>query len=245
MSDYLESLIAKSLGLVDTIQPRVPSLFEPLQPSIDANFAAISHPDTKTTITDELQNSEANVPDLSPEPSLGNHFEPEFAPAKASAVSESILETKRTIDSDMISTSPSPIKRPLPEPITLSEDLLQSIPSSNDLGEPKSASIHLTENSAKSARLKGSEPDISVLVGQITHKFNSKRRESEQIHQRGQDHKPVSQNAPQDPRIYVKIGRIEVRAVNSEQPMHRPKSAASPPLLTLEEYQRQRKGGLR
>ena len=34
MSDYLDNLVARSLGTADIVQPRPLSLFEPLQPGV-------------------------------------------------------------------------------------------------------------------------------------------------------------------------------------------------------------------
>jgi hypothetical protein len=247
MSDYLESLIAKSLGLVDTIQPRLPSLFEPIQASIATDSPKIIlHGSKKTMPNEKPEDSTDIVRGTSPELSSGDHFKAEFSHRESPPfIYESTSEKNENADSDKISISLSSIKKPLLEPITSSEELKQSIPPTKDFGGVKSASIHPVENLARSAKLKVSKPEISVLIGQITRMSSPKWRGTEQIHQKGEDPKIDSQNINPEPKIHVKIGRIEVRAVNSEQPVYRPKRASSSPLLTLEEYQRQRKGGLR
>ena len=38
MKDFLENLAVKALGLVETVKPRLASLFEPAEPAIDSFY---------------------------------------------------------------------------------------------------------------------------------------------------------------------------------------------------------------
>lgn len=252
MSDYLNSLVGRTLQLAPVVQPRLASLFEP-QPTAAA-------PETVTMPVDS-QSSEAAPEAVSSTISLPTQ-------ASRAAVSETVgidapahrKNTPEDLSSATQPANPSPSLKPpplprndfktpnvlAPEPAALHEQ-----PSSFSAEAVNSSSVaeSVVTRTVKELRLDASTRNQqSVQPISIRPKPQSKtvRHEAQQpIRTTRRDDAQASIPIEQPDTVVVTIGRVDVRAVFTPPTATRQPNRESAKPMSLDQYLKQRSEGRR
>jgi hypothetical protein len=263
MSDYLDNLVARSLGLAEVVRPRPLSLFEPLQPT---GLPALD-PNSLEEVGEPLSNLEplrvvSSAPDVkSSGAPPARRREPQSGPP-----SQHPVQVTRRSESQstplLIPHQPS-----MPAPVPVDADMRadradyappagrQTVDSQPAVGEhaplrvvfhaatPADRQAPATQESKPLISAHGTTPSSQALLvaPEITPRPNEPQEPGNPWSD-GPEPIPAAQHETA-PTIKITIGRVDVRAVMPERPAPRPTPAARNAALSLEEYLKQRSGG--
>lgn len=280
MTDFLGGIVARSLSRVESVQPRLPSIFEPVRavgyrpseaieswkfreviplskPDVDTrferqaqlvrnhglnsfniqNFSIVEKSHQHITLPSRVNiNEERRDPDkinfLEAHPNsldLGSSSEkPKFLIPKSMAVSYDSIRDKETARHD----------NPVYQNVGRVESNSRIVPRETNRSDPSNQSIN---DINLSSRIVPGEIKRSNPSNQSTNNVNiSSRFVPLAIKRSGSENK-----TEQAPVVRVNIGRIDVRAVIAEPMKQRKMNAPTAPTLSLEDYMKQRNGGLR
>lgn len=263
MSDYLDNLVARSLGLAEVVQPRPLSIFEPLQPT----GLPAPDPNSLEEVGEQSSNLEplrvaSSAPDveLSEAPPARRREAPSGTPSQ-----HPVQVTRR---SERQSTPLLIPHQPLmPAPGAGDADMRvdrseyaapaaqQTVDSQPAVGEhaplrvvfqaatPSDPQSTAAQEATPLIPAHGTAPSSRALLvaPEITPRPND-RQERGDPWSDGPEPVPAAQRETA-PTIKITIGRVDVRAVMPERPAPRPAPAARNSALSLEEYLNQRSGG--
>jgi hypothetical protein len=230
MSDFLTTLLASQHGELRAIQPRLPTLYEPVSSNAFAGDAALVQENVEhetqpfvrsmPRVTSAAPNVETRLRNVEPTPYRGSLIVP--AAQERSIPRE--LPARPIEESDTAAT-PDAISRSV-EGVTVNKIIArdsapQAIEKKNAI-EPPGAVV--PENTLQPKTAWVTQPIVRIA------RESSPERDQ-------QEHAP----APA-PIVHVSIGRILVRATQAP-PAREKKSAASPPKLSLEDYLNARERG--
>jgi hypothetical protein len=231
MTDYLEHLAARALGLADVVRPRLIGLFEPLDPS-DTVVAAepfevqeIERPSGRAMPPDPRSERQPSEPERAAPPAET------AAPPRESdspAVTAADVETPPARQAAAVpapspasSTPGRPPSWPGPRPPAISQDppTVAASPRRTAGGPPRSA---------PQSRLELPSPPRPPSALAPPNGPEPRRGERD-----------ASSPAPTAPTIRVTIGRVDVRAL--AQPAPRPAAPRRASAIALNEYLKQRR----
>jgi hypothetical protein len=225
MSDYLRNIIAKNSSIVESIQPRLPSLFEPLHPfadSIPEIMESQERGDGEVVAIAKLSKSihptESKIPSASSPLRQIDMLQPEVDSNGERPFIRLQINRNQVIKSIMdhpIQNEPS-IPRIKPTSLSSGHMLMQ-----NTISVPGSDRNH-------PAFKQMLNPDLKLHLQSKTIKHNFSTEIFEPM-----------------PSVRVNIGRIEVRAIMPEPKKTSKIGVSAAPTLSLEEYMKQRDGGQR
>lgn len=229
MSDFLTNLIGRSRGVVEVVQPRVPSIYEPHRrdgslvgtrpgfPGRDAD----SESAVETVSAGETQAIPTNSRDgrlspqaKSPRPSRGN-------PVQDRAVQDSPV---------------MPILNPPPAVAVVSDHRpLNQTRAADDDRQPLNQTLPAVIDRRYSER-----PSPSLVAQKMTTAVSAVRPPLPSVTGEPVGSSPSS--SPPKPAIQVSIGRVEVRAVFPEPTVRRAPPPRSRPTVSLDEYLGKQRG---
>jgi hypothetical protein len=238
MSDFLTNVLARSTGRADTVQPRLPSRFEPLQSIPQEIIQESLEQPSSLSIT----SPEQSLTPFSLESAQGQVKSTlqsvEFEPANQSLNPNSDVEFTNNPNSVFQSTNLTSLTQPTENAASsLSTTPLEPAQENSDLivrpqrVEQNSLSSHLPLVAHVPESVK-TEVRSLVLQPQITSIQEP-------------DSSPQLPAQPEPPVIKVTIGRVEIRATASPISTPPSRSASKPPqpTLSLENYLKSRNGG--
>jgi hypothetical protein len=267
MSNYLNRLLAKNLDVTETVQPRLPSLFEPLSgvPRLDMQ-SDFSLENSDVTVNSETRESEKRSR-RSINTSPLNESQPETESFSLTDLpSNTPVETNNLVNSltktvNSVADKTNPIQ-PTPTPSELLRSIVvESKPGSSitpqvteinniQTGDRAALSKQISQHPLEHSKGFKFEQNLEAEV--ITPQASSKPRSNETLTIKPQitsaaerslnsSHQSTPSTQPQ-PTIQVTIGRIEVRASSPPTPSLQSKPFQRSPTMSLEEYLRQRGG---
>jgi hypothetical protein len=263
MSDYLDNLVARSLGLAEVVQPRPLSIFEPLQPT------GLPAPDPNSL--EEVGEPSSNLEPLrvtssAPDVKLSEAPPANLRETQSGPPSQNPVQVTRRGESQ--STSLLIPHQPLmPAPVAGDADMRadrseyaapagqQTVDSQPAVSEhaplrvvfhaatPADRQSTATQEATPLIPAHGTAPSSRTLLvaPEITLRPND-RQERGDPWSDGPEPIPAAQRETA-PTIKITIGRVDVRAVMPERPAPRPAPVARNPALSLEEYLKERSGG--
>ena len=249
MNDYLDNLIAKSLGFAEVVAPRPMSLFESAPP--DAGLLA---PDQYSLERDGApQRTPAGtepVMDVAAPPASKD--EPPQHPVQSvdrgASLSAPLLIPHQSADvgqrADRARTvapvnqqkiegdQPAPVPAPLRIVSHATTPAERQVPDAPEAGQ-------FTSAQGRGASITPLSPSGAMLVAPA-----SIRRADQEGGKASPDHAAVPATDSATPTIKITIGRVDVRAVTPDKESPRAREAERRnPALTLEEYLKRRSGG--
>jgi hypothetical protein len=295
MSDFLTNLAARSLGLIEAVRPRLPSLYEPVRsligPVAAAHSAQIISPQIESEAA-QLDNS------IDIEPARNRFAQSEHRRIEPSSRVTRMDDSGRSLDPRRIegrdrddrpiidlvfpqehraeamiepaATGQAPIARPRsasapqvfpPQPAERNQTAAiftstghNETQAASDLTGPprkRQAAIEsrvkglLRENGAENAA-RPSDGLIAPMMqfGDMQSRSSSPYRRSAPGRYAETFGVAANQGAASpEPAIQVTIGRVEVRAVAREEFARSKTDSSAPPVMSLDEYLRRRRGG--
>lgn len=254
MSDYFGSLISRSLGLKEAIQPRLSSLFEPPLCS-----GGLMHHSLFTAVkkTPGRPWSDSVSFETPPPPPIENSLE-SHAQSTDPKYPHDFLQHEQTFM--------EPVKTPSPQPEMVNPSPLKTDRSSSPDNLDKRFSIPTKGQDETDATLgsTGQQENPPAFDPRGFQSIRNPKLIPMQITRSGkpaqviEDPHEISLIEPAapmspipvatqgtTPTIKITIGRVDVRAVMPPSPAPRPTPARSGPSLSLEDYLKQREGGRR
>jgi hypothetical protein len=271
MSDFLSNLAVRSSGSADAIQPRLPSLFEPLRPSVGSlatpNFMARAQiEETPEETIRQSDSPKVQGPSLVGGPRTAGRVEAKPATPRAPDAprpdQSSLFRPGETQpDPDRPRTRPAfqpSGSQPVPSQPPVRESLVAALPTQPDknVGErlrqaaTAGGPTHVAGRIFESVRSGGpATPGIEspYFPADRVLARSSSMIESRVASRAGDSRRgdpswlPGARSNPSEPAIQVTIGRIEVRAA-AQQPSP-PKERSASPVMGLDEYLRQKRAG--
>jgi hypothetical protein len=266
MTDFLTSLMARSLGTEPAIRPRVASLFEPVRNGdVTLREEPAAEP-VETAVASEVEASsdgarKANraTPSLREDRELSDGNYPAEEGSGAATVPQArgesgprpttVLAYKTRKEDRVIAAAAPPRSTPLSEERAANfEPVLRSEP---EVGMPKRGPAKVQDASAI-----GNESDEKgyrgiLLPPQASTALTAQMKNAASAMNVGQSSSKRGNAAvaspamagEADPVVHVTIGRIEVRATSEGKPSERPRAAS--PVMSLQEYlhRRAQRGG--
>ncbi len=254
MSDYLNKLIARSRGNAETIKPRIASRFESTsfetpvdERSSEPNLDSPKPGPSKIQRSPDNINRDAASPVTTIVPPLGSFSDFPAAPSTHSenrkGADSANVENENQVDQDLV-LPPAPFNQSA-DAIGSNQDRGSAL-ADLDLvaGEPSSEGTNRAHDLEPSTRL------------EATHNARQEKHESSNVStiegvrvisqslffDRDQS-KPAPPISDPSPVIRVSIGRIEVKAAQPQLSPPPRKPQRPRPVLSLDEYLNQRKGG--
>lgn len=251
--DFFTRLAERTLGQATVLQPAIaPRFAAPEPPTVDLSIETVwrspeapSHPIPSTPVQSPALSHEASPPDQIPG-SLSDHATPiPSPPMPPILVPLASVEVPQPQASSRLSNPITPQREPLSPKLSSLAPLVPSIELS-DLASPLpninpqplvALALPVDRTPQRPRDLANSNP-IAQVVPQAV------RPLPETLSQRSplDIASPTAPTPP--PRIQIHIDRIDVRAVSAPAAASLPRSTGPAPKLTLDDYLRQRNGGL-
>jgi hypothetical protein len=249
MSDYLSNLVARSLNPTEAIQPRLASLFEP--PRV---VATTIHGDSFDQAGVEggvtLEETAFDVP---AEPQFRRAAESQPSGTdlhlSPSALQQNLGDLQATYQSLSVVSEP-PATQPsagrLPQRLDLDRSTLPTVAVTREANVALlSAALPQQNGPALSPAILRLEP-IPVRITRLSTAVTVDARPHGTPYVVPTRTESFEANSEPGPTIRVTVGRIEVRAIPPPaRPAPHSRPARSGPMLSLEEYLKQRQGGQR
>ena len=230
MSDYLNSIVLRSLNLATVVQPRVPQLFEEAPaPRPDAPQPAIIS--NATGVRDELPQvsatprSQQNAPHTTVAAKTAGEIQPPLQPPFA-----------------MPSFNPAPqVSEPASLVRSVSPDTSQppAVPAANVRTQTPAEAEHAVSTIRPTGDTHEEQQHLLLSAARAT--ANSAPIQS----QLSPAFAPNITAAPQSMPIRISIGRVDVRAIMPAAPAKATAATRAKPALSLENYLKQREEGKR
>lgn len=237
MNDYLGNIIVRNRSMVDSIQPRLPSLFEPLHPAADLLPEFIdSYEGRDGEITHSAERAKSiDLHESSPDPFFIQPPESKMILAPLpSRNNEGQRQPQDDSDGGRLHID-SPMKE------NQGKESIIDKPIREEPSIPLSKQASLPEHILKQQTI--------LIPGVDRYQFLSQSKSDPQIkvhfHSEGVKNPGSNQISESMQSVRVNIGRIEVRAIMPEPSKPRKTSVPKAPTLSLEEYLKQRSGGQR
>jgi hypothetical protein len=263
MSDYLDNLIAKSLGLAEVVAPRPTSLFEPLRseagPLVHEYYSSDQDVAPRRTPAGAEPVMDVAAPPLSEDVS-SEDAPPQPLAAQSDQLSQhSVQSTLQSVDRG--ASRPESLlipNRPVAVDAGRSADRVRSAapatqqPADQQTAESRpAAQVHaqlpvVSQATTPAERLVPGAPITpSPRSGPMLVTPTSLRRVGQEGGSPSSDRAAIPAPAPDAaaPTIKITIGRVDVRAVTPDKESSRPAPPARNQALTLEEYLKRRSGG--
>lgn len=256
MTDYLGGIVARSHSRVESIQPRLPSIFEPVRAIGNSTSEAIessefrevnslSKPDVDTTIERPVQSvrshdlNSLNIRNSSVIEKLNQQSTPSFKISTNENRHNTGKITGLETHPDSLYPGSSPEKSTFIVP--------RSTSLFSDLTRDKELSPREILEYQKTGRVESNSRVVPKVIkrldpaNQSAHGTNlSSRVIWPAVRGLGSENKTEQAQV-----VRVNIGRIDVRAVLAEPLKQRKTIVSTAPTLSLEDYLKQRNGGLR
>jgi len=268
MTDFLTSLVARSLGTETTIRPRVASLFEPTRqggvtlregPAAESAEAAIAS--EVEVSSDNAGKMSSSTPAMREDRKLSyGKYSADERPVAATVPQVRAGSEPRTMtvpayetrekENKVIAARARPISTPLSakEPVDEPEPLLRSDSESGmaKRGPARAPDISAIRNETDEKGHRGLLLPPKASTGLMAEMKATASALNGGLGgpKRGKAGiASPARDAEPEPIVHVTIGRIEVRAASESKPASRPRAAS--PVMSLEEYlhRRDRRGG--
>lgn len=247
MSDFLDRLASRAIGHEPMLEPRLPSLFEPVQrapallPTVDETGAREKRRDSATSGEPPASSASAAsmVPPAPIEPvprvtarrdatSAAPQASGEPPVATARFVATATPPSPRTADEHPTVAATVPLPRPhvVPAPVQLRERHATPLPAA--VAEPARAAVGVLLP----------PPPSGITASRASESVASLPRAAN--NRAGHAGSDSRRSLPAEPVVHVSIGRIEVRAAPAVTAAPRVRDAARPG--SLDDYLRQRNG---
>lgn len=242
MSDYLQNIVLRSLGLAEVVQPRVPQLFEQA-------LASAPLPDSYSQT--QIEPTTPVISDAVPEMTQTTHREIGSSAIEDTETSTLVTETSNRnhhLPFTVRPAGPSPVVKDDPPRATLipSVTTLDSGSPANPLSTPRASSETQPQSQRETSVVSNEPLDPSITMSTRNAPGHSNARLQSSVPK--QSLPSLAQNLraqPQPLPVKITIGRVDVRAIMPSGP---PKVAGwvrPKPALSLESYLKQREEGKR
>ena len=265
MNDYLDNLVAKSLGLAEVVAPRPMSLFEPAQPDagllapdqysleqdvaprrttaglepvigVAAPPASKDEPPEKASPTRRAAQSDEPPQHLVQTVDRGASLSAQLLIPHPSADVGQRADRARTVASVNQQKIEGHQSAPVPAPLRIVSHA--TTPAERQVPDAPEAGP-FTSAQGRGAPITPLSPSGAMLVAPA-----SIRRADQEGGKASPDHAAVPATDSATPTIKITIGRVDVRAVTPDKESPRAREAERRnPALTLEEYLKRRSGG--
>ncbi len=270
MSDFLSNVVARSLGIAETVRPRLPSLFEPYRRA--GGSLALRVESSVTGAVDVEQDHEGTA-------TATGHFEPgrgarpsapTSLPSRASDSAQAPWRSAHNLRLELVDNNrpPGPLQAeswagergpvrdllPAGAPLDLSSSSHHPTeapfvlnPLASVVGRKREPDLTQDQTPGAPSEPESGAPNVAV-PGHFP-PLQSRRvarptyASPAAIGARG--HAPLPTNGSTEPAVHVTIGRVEVRAIFPDPPARRLPMAKPRPTLSLDEYLKQRDRGER
>jgi hypothetical protein len=257
MSDFLSKLASRSSGSAEAIQPRLPSLFEPLRPSVSSlatpNFMewdqnretpeeTIRHNDSpkiQRPSPAPRTEGETQLEPVRPQTRPAFQASPSQTPVRESLVAASPTQPDRNVGERLRQaanppspgeTQPDPVRPQILPASQVSGS--QPAPPQTPVRQSLVAALQPDRNIGERLRQAATAGSPTRVAGKV---LSAPPVRSDPVRISG------ARSNPSEPAIQVTIGRIEVRAAVQQPPASKERPAS--PVMRLDEYLRQKRGG--
>ena len=252
MSDFLKNLVGRSLGTIEVVRPRVPSIYEPyrrgsgLLGSHPGLRHAISGPGGEPSaeevtnsaqITDQMNPFQTREANLSSESNVAQFREsgergPNLQAARARAEATSPIDSQAGPTESNLTHLPG---KPEPIPITALAQRGRAFEAAAESARSHLVPRELTAPPlAPSATLNQPQPAASIIRPPLAASWGTAKSPD-----------ASSSSSQSQPAIEVSIGKVEVRAVFPEPAVRRAPLQRSRPTVSLDDYLNRRNRGRR
>jgi hypothetical protein len=262
VSDFLSNLAARSSASAEAIQPRLPSLFEPLRPSVGTlatpNF--MEWDQNRETSEEPIRHSDSpKIQRPSPAPRTEGETQPDpVRPQTRPAFQASPSQTP--VGDSLVAALPNQSDRNVRERLRHAATGDSPTRPGETQPDPVRPQIHPASQASGSQPAPSQTPVRQSLVAALPNQPDG--NVGERLRQAATASSPTraarkvlsappvrsdpawlsgARSNPTEPAIQVTIGRIEVRAAAQQPPASKERSAS--PVMRLDEYLRQKRGG--
>lgn len=242
MSDYLQNIVLRSLGLADVVQPRVPQLFEQT-PSSDPL------PDSSSQM--QIAQATPAIPEAQPAPARQRTTRAKLEDQETSTLMRETDDRNHHVPFSVRPVEPSPVSHEHPARLIPSTPIPSTPTSaSGSIANPVSTAPTTLETQQQPQPEQSQAPNIwrepTIAMSNQTVPAHSNTRLQSSVPKRGLP--ALAQNLyaqPQPLPVRITIGRVDVRAIMPSGPPKAAASARPKPALSLESYLKQREEGKR